>query len=209
MGKGKPLSTEEKIEICQLKIQGFSNRHIYTKLKRSCNVVQKYLKDPENYGKRVLGRPRKKNVSVSNSPVMTNTYTSCVDVENPSPTEFIPFIENSSYWTPPVPEMQFTPMPEDWSYQPHQQLPNCCSEVPIDWNYSPVCQQEAVCNPEVHINLSYPAMYQQQPPIYNSNMNMLFEQFMYFNTMAAWQQNNMQQEQASWNANSDTYLTKY
>jgi hypothetical protein len=205
MGKGKTLSTEEKIEICQLKIQGFSNRHIYTKLKRSCTVVHKYLSDPENYGKR---RRRKKNVSVSSSPVMTNTYTSCVDIKNPSPTEFIPFIENNSYWTSPVPEMQFPTVPQDWSYQPHQQLPNCCSEVPIDWKYSPVCQQEAVCNPEVPYDWSYPVMYQQQPPTYNSNMNMLFEQFMYVNTMAAWQQYHMQQEQTGWDANSENYLTK-
>jgi hypothetical protein len=179
MGKGQPLSTEEKVEILKLKLEGCSTRYIHTKLNRCYAVVSSYLRDPENYGKKPRG-PRKKVVSLSNSPVPTNTYSSCVDNDFSSPS-------TSTQFMTPIPEMQFPPVHQEWNYPqpmvyPQQQQPNFNSEVSHNWYY--------------------PYMHQQQP---DHNFDTKFEQCVYTstNTMRSLQRNHLREQQLNWDANSE------
>ena len=58
MPRGQVLTNSERAVILALKEQALSNRLIAKKLKRSSNVVNNFLRSPENYGKRVQkGRP--------------------------------------------------------------------------------------------------------------------------------------------------------
>ena len=52
MGKAKPLSEFEKSQINAFKRENLSNRKIATLIKRSPSVVDRYVKDPENYNKK-------------------------------------------------------------------------------------------------------------------------------------------------------------
>lgn len=50
MAKGKALSEYEKGQIDTFKSQGRSNRKIAEEIGRSLNVVNRYVRDPKNYG---------------------------------------------------------------------------------------------------------------------------------------------------------------
>lgn len=53
------LSTEEQAQIKALSEAGLSHRRISTQLKRSQNVISKFLRNPDQYGmKKPSGRPR-------------------------------------------------------------------------------------------------------------------------------------------------------
>ena len=59
MGRGKELTEFEKGQINGLASSGLSNRKIAAIIKRSRNVVNNYLRDQENYGKKKSsGRPK-------------------------------------------------------------------------------------------------------------------------------------------------------
>ena len=50
------LSVAEKSKIYAFQEEEYSGRNIVTKIGRSCNVVNSYLKDNENYGGRMKGK---------------------------------------------------------------------------------------------------------------------------------------------------------
>jgi hypothetical protein len=173
MGKGQPLSTEEKLLICQLKLEGCSTRHIYTKLNRSYGVVHSYLRDPENYGKRSRGR-RSNVASSSNSPVLTDTYSSCVVDECYSPS-------TSTQFMTPIPETQFPPVHQEWNY-PQQQQPGFNSEVSHNWHCPYMLQQ--------HSDHNFDAQFKQC--VYANT-----------NTMRSWQRYHLREQQLNWDANPE------
>ena len=56
MGRGKTLSNEEIGKIVALIQEDYSNRQIGNKIGRTHQLINNYLKDPENYGKNQKGR---------------------------------------------------------------------------------------------------------------------------------------------------------
>ena len=59
MPRGNELMNEEKIKILALKAKGTRQKQISCLVNRSENVISKFLRDPENYGKRKRsGRPK-------------------------------------------------------------------------------------------------------------------------------------------------------
>ncbi|OAF68034.1 hypothetical protein A3Q56_04227 [Intoshia linei] len=60
MGRGKPLTDFEKSQIMALKTENKSHKYIAKQIKRSRNVVSRFIHNPESYGKsKSPGRPKK------------------------------------------------------------------------------------------------------------------------------------------------------
>lgn len=60
MGKGNSLNLVEMAQIKLLKEEGYSNRAIAKRIARSADVVNRFIRDPENYGKNQKGGTSKK-----------------------------------------------------------------------------------------------------------------------------------------------------
>lgn len=85
MGRGKALSVAEKSKIDVLQEEGYSGRNIGTKIGRSCNVVNSYLKDKENYGGRMKGKTFRATTERENRLIIkeaSNAAISAVKIAN-------------------------------------------------------------------------------------------------------------------------------
>jgi len=58
MGKATVMSLLERQKVDFFHSQGLSNRNIAKQIKRSSRTVDRYLKDPEAYGKRFKGKKK-------------------------------------------------------------------------------------------------------------------------------------------------------
>ena len=80
MPRGKPLSEIEKGQIMAYHETGMTNRSIATRISRSHDLINNFLKNPENYGKNRRGGPKPKLTPRDKRRILaaaSNTTSSC------------------------------------------------------------------------------------------------------------------------------------